>query len=863
LKSVPYSYIVEFDDPQATDSSIVGSKSASVADLVAQGARVPSGFSVPATVFDGFVAPIAAKIATILKTVNVDEVSSSFTAADAISKLLIKQAMPDGLASAIERRVSDSSSILAVRSSATAEDLEGASFAGMYDTFLDATDSGVVLKRIRDVWISYYTGRAISYRTHQGFPHESGSMAVLIMELIDAEAGGVVFTRDPRDSAEHILINAALGLGEGVVSGLTEADSFTVDPTSLDIIARNVVDKEWMFVSTPDGSAKRVPVPADKRSIPALTDAQLVAVAKIATAIKNAAGDDRDIEFAVKNDEVHILQSRPVTTGVAKSTDFPVIWENPEDEKLHWRTGGREPLLPLAIDQSLMSGIAEKRSVDITGQEMGRRDLRKLVNGYMYSAESPRDPEETKSRLLKHHLHGRRYLEKGTTHYYEEVEPLLLRNLEEIELVRSEDSAPIPDHIANLRRAMQLGADHMSDLHWQCWAGFKDGDTLATLFSEITGQPKLEAAVLILGIDHMTARLSRRLIGLAELVNSDDWLSKVFEARDYESLFARGAGKRTSVRRFRTRFQLMLKVWGRRNGIGYGSAWKPTDPTWNMKPEIPLDSIGSFARQDLSELNDKLASLVEKRKSAIAAVRKKVGRNKKLRTQFELELFKGTHHVKMMENHNYLIEQRTYGELRESIYQTGTALTGGGWIDDADDIFYLRLHQLEESADAGDYSDLRSSIIEAKAERVENSKLERPDFLGTKPPEKEKPEGEEPEPLRGISKDGMTLHGDPSSAGQFTGRARVVITRTSTPPDVKKGDVLVTENTGPDWVPIFPLIGALVLDSGDNFQHASLISREYGIPCVIQTKEATVRIFDGQMITVDGTAGTVALNPII
>ena len=113
-----------------------------------------------------------------------------------------------------------------------------------------------------------------------------------------------------------------------------------------------------------------------------------------------------------------------------------------------------------------------------------------------------------------------------------------------------------------------------------------------------------------------------------------------------------------------------------------------------------------------------------------------------------------------------------------------------------------------------------------------------------------------------MSSDGQILYGEPSSAGSFTGRARVVITRTSKPPSVKKGDILITENTGPDWVPIFPLIGALVLDGGDNFQHASLICREYGIPCVIKTKEGTEAITNGQIIKVDGSNGVITLNPM-
>ena len=160
-----------------------------------------------------------------------------------------------------------------------------------------------------------------------------------------------------------------------------------------------------------------------------------------------------------------------------------------------------------------------------------------------------------------------------------------------------------------------------------------------------------------------------------------------------------------------------------------------------------------------------------------------------------------------------------------------------------------------------DYSRLRGLAIQAKHEYAENSKRTPFEYLGTKPTEEEK-DGTE-QPLRGLSEDGTLLHGEPSSAGSFTGIARVVITRTSTPPDVRKGEILVTENTGPDWVPVFPLLGGLVLDGGYNFQHASLIAREYGIPCVIQTKEATAKIADGQLIEVNGTIGTVTLNPMV
>ncbi|MCX8278451.1 MAG: PEP-utilizing enzyme [Dehalococcoidia bacterium] len=857
------SLLVELDYPQALEASIVGSKAASLADLIEKGAIVPAGFAIPANLFRDFIDPVKTEISEILKTVHIEVLSSAFEAADSIAILLKTVVTPAGLFEAINTRISSASTGLAVRSSATAEDLEGASFAGMYDTFLDATDTASVLQRVRDVWTSYYTGRAISYRQRQGIAHEAGSMSVLIMELVNADAGGVIFTRDPRDGTDQILINVALGLGEGVVSGEAQADSFTLNSETFEITNRNVIDKQVMFVQGTTGSTDKVPVPADKRSSPALSDEQLIETAKAATAIKEASGDDRDIEFAVVGETVHILQSRPITTGAKQEseTEFSVEWENSEDEKLAWRLGSKTPSLPLVIEYVKMAGVAEKRSVDFTGEDMGRWDRKKWTNGYIYNAETPRNKEKLDALSLKHHLMGRRHLEKGSTYFYDVIEPELLKNLAEIEAVRPADDAPFADHIVNLRRAMQLAADHQCDLHWRSWAGFKTKDDLSKLFAEITGRPEVESSDLILGIDHMTARLSARMISMSKLVKSDAWLTEVFESRNYDAIFARGNGSRPTVAKFRLRFSSFMKIWGRRNGIGYGSAWKPTDPSWNMEPEIPLDSIGSYVRQNLDTQGRSHANLKARREAAIKAVRQKIGRNTKLRKKFDFELFRGTHHIKMMENHNYLIEQCTFGEYRESINRAAVSLTDGRWIDTPNDIYYLLLTQLEDAAHNNDYSELRSQIIDAKEQFSEDSKLTPLPFIGAKLPDVAN--NDEEDPLRGISEDGQLLHGEPSSAGSFTGVARVVITRSSTPPDIRKDEILVTENTGPDWVPVFPLLGGLVLDGGDNFQHASLIAREYGIPCVIQTKDATAKIADGQLISLDGTAGTVTLNPMV
>jgi pyruvate,water dikinase len=854
-------YIVELDSLQALDSSIVGGKTSSIADLIKQGANVPSGFAIPATAFAEFIVPAISEIENLLTDVDLENPTSVGEISNAIVKKLKKHPTPPALVEAITQRVGTSpSKNLAVRSSATAEDLAGQSFAGMYETFMDPTDAESVIQRIRDVWNSYYSARAISYREHQNIPHESGLMAILVMEFINADAGGVVFTRNPRDGADQILINVGLGLGEGVVTGNAPSDSFVLTPNGSEITARNVIDKEWMFTSPTAGDLDLVPVPAAIRSAPALTDEQILAIATAATKIKQSAGDDRDIEFAVKDNIVHILQSRPITTGNSEEADFPVEWDGPEEEKLHWVGNRKAPAWPLMIDYAIMQGVAEKRSADFTGQNMGQYDLKKLVNGWMFAGKSPRDPEETERTLRKYHRNGLRLLKKGTTYFAEVIEPKLRSNLAQLESTRPANQAPTSEHVAYMRNAMALTTNHMNDLHWRGPAGFeKAHKNLSKAFADITGRPAIEASDTLLAIEHMTARLTRRIVGMAALVKSDNWLTSVFERRDYPALFARGNGNKPAVKKFRNRFRSMMEIWGCRNGLGYGSAWIPTDPTWNMKPSIPLDLIGSYLRQDIPDAGRLHANLVKKRTALIKEVHDKIGSDKKKRKNFDFELFRETTRIQFMENHNYLIEQRSNGEFREAINRLGISLTERGYIDEPDDVFFLRLSQLDEASNAENYSGLNALVLRAKEDRAIAQKLTPPEFLGTKPPDDDK--DEEEMPLRGISDDGETLHGEASSNGTFTGTARVVITRTSTPPDINKGDILVTENTGPDWVPVFPLLGGLVLDGGDNHQHASLIAREYGIPCVIQTKEATTKITNGQLVQINGTTGIVTLNP--
>ena len=207
--------------------------------------------------------------------------------------------------------------------------------------------------------------------------------------------------------------------------------------------------------------------------------------------IKTATGSHRDIEFALKTDTIYILQSRPITAGGNKKINFPVRWVDSVERKRHWAIRGTEPTLPLHIDYVLASAEAEKRSVATVGQYMGRRNLKKIVNGYIFTAEPDYDSEVLESRLQKHHDKGNEFLEKGTTLYYAEIEPQLLINLDNLDHIRPEDHATLPEHIANLKATTLAAAEHQSNLHWQSWGGFREKGGLEKLFTEITGHPAI------------------------------------------------------------------------------------------------------------------------------------------------------------------------------------------------------------------------------------------------------------------------------------------------------------------------------------------------------------------------------------
>jgi pyruvate,water dikinase len=336
------------EDVRSADLGTVGGKAASLGELTAAGLPVPPGFVVTAGTYRTFIEE-AGIDEELFEAVDVDAEDSSALAAaqERAHELIMETELPasvrEEILDAYASMGGDEEAFVAVRSSATAEDLPDASFAGQQETFLNVTRDDLV-RRVKECWASLFSQRAIYYRNRQGFPHHEVDIAVVVQLMVDAEKSGVMFTSHPSTGEPRIIIEAAWGLGEAVVSGAVSPDNYVVDRASKEVEEATIADKKVMHVKDEaTGETVEREVPDDRRTEQVLTADEIAELVALGERVEDHYGDPQDVEWAIVDGEVFMLQSRPITTISESASEAAAVDGGGDQDGVVMRGLGASP----------------------------------------------------------------------------------------------------------------------------------------------------------------------------------------------------------------------------------------------------------------------------------------------------------------------------------------------------------------------------------------------------------------------------------------------------------------------------------------------------------------------------------------
>ena len=316
-------YVVKFEELSKSDIGIAGGKGANLGELTQAGIPVPPGFVVTAQAYEKFMddAGINDQVMGILEKIDINDTKALQAAAEEIKKIIIEAPIPEELVIFIReyynelcQRVGEDDTDVAIRSSATAEDLPEASFAGQQDTFLHVSGDEEVIEYIRKCWASLFEARAIFYREENNFEHSKVYIAVVVQKMANADKAGVMFTVNPSTGEEIALIEGSWGLGEAVVSGDVTPDNYQVDKKNNEIVNVTISDKKVMYTNDENGTSVKVDVPDDLRNERVLSDEELIELTEMGKRVQAHYGEPMDTEWAFEKDNLFLLQARPITT---------------------------------------------------------------------------------------------------------------------------------------------------------------------------------------------------------------------------------------------------------------------------------------------------------------------------------------------------------------------------------------------------------------------------------------------------------------------------------------------------------------------------------------------------------------------
>jgi pyruvate,water dikinase len=862
------SYVLDLRDIDQTQVAIVGGKGAHLGELSQiEGICVPAGFCVTTDAYRRITgdAPSIDDQLDRLSRLNPDDREAIRTSSAEIRRTLERIVVPDDVVAAITRALARLGEHVAhaVRSSATAEDLPSASFAGQQDTYPNVVGPAAIVQHVSRCWASLFTERAVTYRLRNGLDHRKVDMAVVVQQMVFPHAAGVLFTADPVTSNRKIAsVEATFGLGEALVSGLVNADVYKVRDG--EIVATEVATKDRAIYASAAGGTQEQPIERAHQDQPALTDAQVVQLAELGRRIEAHFGCPQDIEWCRVDDRFQIVQSRPITTL------FPIPEVGDRANHVFVSVGHQQMMTdamkPLGLSfwqltaARPMYEAGGRLFVDVTAGLASPASRAGLLEGLGRSDPLIRDALQT---ILERDDFVPSLLDEGPGEPAHAGAPaaiaidpaivteLIERNQASIAALKRDigaksGSALFDFILADIQELKRILFDPQS--HQVFMTAMEATWWLNEQLEEWLGE-KNAADTLTQSVPHnVTSEMGLALLDVADVIRPHpEVVARLQDVGD--EAFLDELDEVEGGREARDAIRSYLDEYGMRC-VGEIDI---TRPRWTERPTtlVPmiLSNITNFEpgagerrfEQGRREAWQKEQDVLE-RVRALPDGERKADETKRMIDR--VRTFIG-----YREYPKYGMISR-YFVYKQDLLDEAARLVQADVLREKEDIFFLTLHELHEVVQTNQVDD---ELIRRRKDAFRS-------YQALTPPRVLTSEGEA---IAGrYRRDDLptgALVGLPVAAGTIEGRARVILDMAQAA--LEPGDILVTAHTDPSWSPLFVAITGLVTEVGGLMTHGAVIAREYGLPAVVGVEHATQLIQDGRRIRVNGTDGYVEILP--
>jgi len=871
---VSTNYTLKLDSGSAPALEVSGGKGASLARMTRSALPVPAGYIVTTDAYRCVVSAndLNPLIEDALSALGPDPSTDQLdAAARKIADGFLAATVPADVVSALHSAYEDLGGDMpvAVRSSATAEDLPELSFAGQQDTYLNVIGSERVLWAVRRCWASLWTARAIDYRLRHGVQQESVALAVVVQHLVPAEAAGVLFTTNPLNGrSDEMVINAAWGLGESVVGGQVTPDTVVADRATGGAKSIDIGHKDTMTVATAEGTGERA-VEERHRDAQVLTSRQIAELCELGIRVEAVFGAPQDVEWCLTDGTFSIVQARPITTlakGTAPVPEVPPAetWHGPSPRARYLRNNIVElipdPMTPLFATlgrNSINRSMGRLMTHFMGHQGWMPEQLIVEIEGYAYY----NGDFDTKGilQILWHSVGIARRMFTGVEARWREADTAYRAKVAEYQ-GRDWQTASSRVLLQTAPEVLDLAISYYGALVGGLIPAAWISEGLFTVFYKALVRRKSgpRPEEFLLGFDSIPIRGAKALYDLAQwaatIPSLTGYLTRADSPEIADQIEAPVGVPDTDWGCWRSRLDAYL--------LAYGATIYDLDiakPTPADDPRPVLETLKLYLRGEGTDPHARQRATAEARRAAVTAVETRL---RGLRQRWFRTLLDRAQTRAPQREDGLATLGLGYPTVRAVLMELGRRLVAAGFVSESSDVFWLAESELATAARALDAGTTVGSGAAAVAERKALWYARRevvPPMGLPLPPKLVRrlfPALGSADDAPGSGDGEHALRGTPCSQGVVIGTARVL----RGPEDfgqLEVGDVLVAAITTPAWTPLFARAGAVVTDVGGPLSHGSIVAREYGIPAVLGTGDASRKIRSGDRVRVDGGTGQI------